>query len=74
MFEAAQLEGASFKARKLRKTHVIQRATDGEVDALPRTTDATGGFDLALPLAGRAIGDGNGTLEHIENRRGGEIA
>ena len=70
MLESAQRKILIVETCELRKAHVVQRATDGEVHALPGLAYAAGGLNLAVTLARRAVGDRDGSLERIEDGGG----
>jgi len=56
------------------KTHLVQRATNRQIHSLPRATHATGGLQFALAGAGSAVGDGDRTLERIEDGSSGDLS
>src|SRR3974377_2427248 len=62
--------GCGVERGELREAHVIERATHGEVEALPHAAHAAAVLDLTVAVAGGAVGEGERPLERIEDRRG----
>ncbi len=64
---------AGIEARQLMKRDVIERMTDGDVDALPPATDPALTLDTAAAGCSAALGNGDGAFEDIEDLGCGDL-
>src|SRR5208337_66779 len=62
------------ETRKLPQRHILERAPDGGVDALPCAAHTAQTLDAALTRSTAAFGDGDRAFEGVQNlRRGDEL-
>ncbi len=59
----------NIRAQKIGETDFVERAANRDIDALPGATDVTGVFEIAMAVAGAALGNRNRTLERIDDIR-----
>src|SRR5205823_1631661 len=71
--ERRQSCGSGLESCELRQAHLIERAAEGKVQALPHAPDTAAILDLAVTMSRGAVGERHRTLEGIDYRRRADL-